>query len=145
MIWTLTGVASPAKSLFGVNVIVLLALSNSYLPWGVVTLVTSSPASFNNVNVSGFNSALSPLGPCSIPLLKLTVFPLSSPVSSVSSTINEVCGLPCTSLVVELSAVGFTGTISGLYVAFEVIVAGSFFSFVTVTVASTSIAGTSPV
>ena len=77
--------------------------------------------------------------------MKLTVFPLSSPVSSVSSTIDEVCGLPCTSLVVDASAVGFTGTISGLYIAFEVIVAGSFFSFVTVTVACTSMAGTSPV
>ena len=114
MIWTLTGVASPAKSLFGVKVIVLLVLSNSYLPWGVVTLVTSSPASFNNVNVSGFNSVLSPLGPCSIPLLKLTVVPLSSPVSFVSRTIDDVCGLPCTPLVADFSAIGLTGVMIGV-------------------------------
>ena len=43
------------------------------------------------------------------------------------------------------SPVGVTGMISGLYVAFEVIVAVSSFSFLTVTVACTSIAGTSPV
>ena len=43
------------------------------------------------------------------------------------------------------SPIGVTGTISGLYVAFEVIIAVSSFSFLTVTVACTSIAGTSPV
>ena len=116
MIWTLTGVAVPTKSLFGVNEIVLFALSNSYLPWGVVTLVTSSPASFNNVRVSGSNSTRSPFGPVWVPLSKLTVLPLSSPVSSVSNLIGDVCTFPCTSLVVELSAVGVTGVIVGVYV-----------------------------
>ena len=116
MIWTLTGVAVPTKSLFGVNEIVLFALSNSYLPWGVVTLVTSSPASFNNVRVSGSNSTRSPFGPVWVPLSKLTVLPLSSPVSSVSNLIGDVCTFPCTSLVSDFSAVGTTGVILGVYV-----------------------------
>ena len=55
------------------------------------------------------------------------------------------CSKPCKFADVAGVLPNSKGTISGLYVAFEVIVAGSFFSFVTVTVASTSIAGTSPV
>ena len=92
---------------------VLLALSNSYLPSVVVTLVTSFSPS-NNVSVSGFSSTRSSFGPFSVPLSKLTVLPLSSPVSSVSNTIGEVCGLPTTPLVLEASAVGVTGIIVGV-------------------------------
>ena len=58
----LTGLATPVKVAFGVNVMVLLALSNSYLPSVVVTLVTSFSPS-NNVRVSGFSSTRSPFGP----------------------------------------------------------------------------------
>ena len=91
----------------------MLALSNSYLPSAVVTLVTSFSPS-NNVSVSGFSSTRSPFGPVWAPLLKFTVLPLSSPVSSVSNTIREVCGLPNTPLVLEASAVGATGIIVGV-------------------------------
>ena len=55
------------------------------------------------------------------------------------------CSKPCKFADVAGVLPNSRGTISGLYVAFEVIVAGSFFSFVTVTVACTSMAGTSPV
>ena len=92
---------------------VLLALSNSYLPSVVVTLVTSFSPS-NNVRVSGFSSTRSPFGPVWAPLLKFTVLPLSSPVSSVSNLIGDTCFFPIISLVVEASAVGTTGIIVGL-------------------------------
>ena len=114
MIWTLTGVAGPTKSLFGVNVIVLLALFNSYLPWGVVTLSTGAFELSNNVRVAESKFTRSPFGPSSVPLLKLTVVPLSSPVSFVSRTIDDVCGLPCTPLVTDFSAVGLTGVMLGV-------------------------------
>ena len=55
------------------------------------------------------------------------------------------CSKPCKFVEVAGVLPNSTGTISGLYVAVWVIVAVSFFSFVTVTVAFTSIAGTSPV
>ena len=98
------------------KVIVLLALSNSYLPSLVVRVNTSSPASFNNVSVFGSNSTCSPLLPRSAPLLKFTVLSLSALFSGVSNTIEEVCFLPCTSLVADDSAVGVTGVMIGVYV-----------------------------
>ena len=116
MIWTFTGFAGPTKFLFGVNVIVLFALSKTYSPSLVVRDVTSAPASFNNVNVSGLRLTRSPLAPVSLPLLKLTVWSLSAPVSTVSNTILDTCFLPCTSVVADGSFVGVTGVIVGVYV-----------------------------
>ena len=122
MIWTLTGVAGPTKSLFGVNVIVLLVLFNSYLPcWGIVTLVTSCPSPSNNVRVVASSSTLSPFGPSWLPLLKLTVL---VSMSGVFKEIGEVCGLPCTPLVVDASACGVIGITVGEYVALISDVAG---------------------
>ena len=116
MIWTFTGFAGPTNVLLGVKVIVLLALSKTYSPSVVVRVETSSPASFNNVNVSGFRFTRSPLAPVSLPLLKLTVLSLSAPVSTVSNTIVDTCFLPCTSVVADGSFVGVTGVIVGVYV-----------------------------
>ena len=115
MIWTFTGVAGPTKFLFGVNVIVLFALSNSYLPSLVVRDVTSLVPS-NNVKVLASNSTRSPFAPVSLPLLKLIVWSLSAPVSTVSNTILDTCFLPCTSVVTDGSFVGVTGVIVGVYV-----------------------------
>ena len=98
------------------KVIVLLALSKTYSPSLVVKVETSSPASFNKVNVSGLRLTRSPLAPVSLPLLKLTVWSLSAPVSTVSNTILDTCFLPCTSVVADGSFVGVTGVIVGVYV-----------------------------
>ena len=116
MIWTFTAFAGPTKFLFGVNVIVLFALSKTYSPSLVVRDVTSAPASFNNVNVSGLRLTRSPLAPVSLPLLKFTVLSLSASVSTVSNTILDTCFLPCTSVVADGSFVGVTGVIVGVYV-----------------------------
>ena len=116
MIWTFTGFAGPTNVLLGVKVIVLLALSKTYSPSLVVRDVTSAPASFNNVNVSGLRLTRSPLAPVSLPLLKLTVLSLSASVSTVSNTILDTCFLPWTSVVADGSFVGVTGVIIGVYV-----------------------------
>ena len=116
MIWTFTGFAGPTKFLFGVNVIVLFALSKTYSPSLVVRDVTSTPASFNKVNVSGLRLTRSPLAPVSLPLLKFTVLSLSASDSTVSNTILDTCFLPCTSVVADGSFVGVTGVIVGVYV-----------------------------
>ena len=96
------------------KVIVLFVLSNSYLPSFVVRVETSSPASFNKVNVSGLRLTCSPLVPVSLPLLKFTVLSLSVSVSTVSNTILDTCFLPCTSVVADGSFVGVTGVILGV-------------------------------
>ena len=98
------------------KVIVLFALSKTYSPSLVVRDVTSAPASFNKVNVSGLRLTRSPLGPCSVPLLKFTVLSLSASVSTISNTILDTCFLPCTSVVADGSFVGVTGVIVGVYV-----------------------------
>ena len=113
LIWTLTAVAVPTNVFFGVNVIVLLALSNTYSPSFVVRDVTSLVPS-NNVNVLASNSTRSPLAPTWLPLLKFTVLSLSTLFSGVSNRIEEVCFLPCTSLVADASAVGVTGVMIGV-------------------------------
>ena len=96
------------------KVIVFSALFNVYVPSLVTTLSTSAPASFTNVKVVESNSTRSLLGPSWVPLLKLTVLSLSSPVSSSSSLIGDVCGFPFGPIVVEAIAVGSTGIIVGV-------------------------------
>ena len=96
------------------KVIVLLALSKTYSPSLVVRDVTSAPASFNNVNVSGLRLTRSPFAPVSLPLLKFTVLSLSASVSTVSNTILDTCFLPCTSVVADGSFVGVTGVMIGV-------------------------------
>ena len=117
MIRIFTAVAVPTNSFFGVNVIVLLTLSNTYSPWSVVTVFVSTPEAFTNVNVSLSKSTCSPAVPASGLLSKLTVWFLSAFSSTVSKTILDTCALPWTSLVVDASAVGATGIILGVYVA----------------------------
>ena len=94
MICTLTGVACPTNVFFGVNVIVLLTLSNTYSPWSVVILLVSTPEASTNVNDSLSNSTCSPVLLVCDPLLKLTVFALSTFSSVVFNTILETCGFP---------------------------------------------------
>ena len=110
MICTLTGFACPVNVFLGVNVMVLLTLSNTYSPSSVATLFVSAPEASNKVSVSGLSLT------CSAPLLKFTVLALSASVSTVSSTILDTCCLPWTSVVSEASFVGVTGVISGVYV-----------------------------
>ena len=95
------------------NVIVLFVLSRTYSPSFVVSVDTSLVPS-NNVNVLASNSTRSPLAPTWLPLLKFTVLSLSALFSGVSNTIEEVCFLPCTSLVTDFSAVGVTGVMIGV-------------------------------
>ena len=117
LICTLTAVAVPTNVFLGVNVIVLLTLSNTYSPWSVVTVFVSAPEASSNVNDSLSNSTCSPVLLVCDPLSKLTVFALSTFSSVVFNTILETCGFPWTSLVVAASAVGATGVILGVYVA----------------------------
>ena len=117
LICTLTGVACPTNVFFGVNVIVLLTLSNTYSPWSVVTVFVSAPEVVSNVNVSLSKSTCSPvLLTCGL-LSKLTVWVLSAFSSTVSNTTLDTCAFPWTSLVFPSSAVGATGIILGVYVA----------------------------
>ena len=145
MICTLTGVACPTNVFFGVNVIVLLTLSNTYSPWSVVTVFVSAPEGVSNVNVSLSKSTCSPAVPASGLLSKLTVWFLSAFSSTVSKTILDTCAFPWTSLVVDASAVGATGIILGVYVASLVtVISLSSLSWATTTGTDTLTGCTSP-
>ena len=104
---TLAGSGVPTKSLFGLNVIIPVVGSTTYLPTSTPLLsagisVTSAPVGSTNLIVSF--------------LIGATGFPSLNKVVA-----SWVCSLPWISFVLAGVAVGLTGVIFGVYVVFTVV------------------------